>query len=383
MSPYLYLLTLLSVYFSIARVNAKACPPWVTPYLTNVMARHPEFPGIQLALSSQRCGYDCKTSVNSNLSHFADEPPYLEDTPWRIASITKTFTASATLRLVEQNKLNLHAPVVNFLPAWAVNYLEQEQGVSNASQITSWMLLHHISGLGDHATDPRWLQEVTANPEYRWTQQTILAWAAANVTGVGYPGERYYYSDTGFTYLGLVVENLTDLGLAEAVRTLLRLDTLDMPSTYWEILEPTPKNVLARAGQYLDGADATHADASFDLYGAGGLVSNSGDLNNFTRALHTGRVLNNASLQLMFTTEKTGYSGCGIFNDTFAGQQAWGHRGFWASWTYYVPALDLYISGTDGVGADQLDMNALVESVIHHGCRPVKIEDAAGIAGVV
>ncbi|KAJ4509127.1 hypothetical protein HRR83_007192 [Exophiala dermatitidis] len=97
-----------------------------------------------------------------------------------------------------------------------------------------------------------------ANPEYRWTQQTVLAWAAANVTGVGFPGERNHYSDTGNTYLGLVIENVTELNLAEAGRTLLRLDTLDMPSTYWEILEPTPtqkqnEKVLERAGQYLQG----------------------------------------------------------------------------------------------------------------------------------
>ncbi|EHY58440.1 uncharacterized protein HMPREF1120_06450 [Exophiala dermatitidis NIH/UT8656] len=127
--------------------------------------------------------------------------------------------------------------------------------------------------------------------------------------------------------------------------------------------------------------DATHADASFDLYGAGGLVSNSGDLNYFTRALHTGRVLSNAFLQLMLTTEKTGYSGCGIFNDTFAGQQAWGHRGFRAAWAYYLPTLDLYISGTNGVGGDGLDLNPLVQSVIDHGCLRLNIGDATDMAG--
>ncbi|KAL2441500.1 hypothetical protein ABEF95_015183 [Exophiala dermatitidis] len=152
-----------------------------------------------------------------------------------------------------------------------------------------------------------------------------------------------------------------------------------MPSMYWEILEN--QNVLERADQYLQGQDATHADASFDLYGAGGLVSNSGDLNQFTRALHTDRVLSNASLQLMVTTENTGYSGCGVYNDTFAGHQACGHRGFWAAWSCYVPALDLYISGTNGVGGDGLDLNPLVQSVIDHGCAPLETEDAAVMAG--
>jgi D-alanyl-D-alanine carboxypeptidase len=139
------------------------------------------------------------------------------------------------------------------------------------------MLLHHTSGLDDYTGTP-FLQAVLADPSYRWTQQTILEFAATHGKPVGAPGDSFHCSSTGYTYLGLVIENVTGVDLAESIRRLDRLDDLNMPSTYWEILEPTPDDILPLTGQYYDTIDMTKLDASYDLYGGGGLDSNSRDL---------------------------------------------------------------------------------------------------------
>lgn len=339
--------------------------------LETTLANHTTWPGIQLTLSSPHCGLDCTTSVQSKSSNFADEPALVDDRPWRLASITKTFTAVAILKLAERGQLNLHAPAVQYLPGWAIDLLQQSQGVVNAAQITTWHLLHHTSGLGDFATDQRWMQEVMNKPQHMWTQRSVIEWSTFNSTPVGAPGEVFHYTDTGYTLLGLILENITRTDLAPAVRDLTRLDELDMPSTWWELLESHPKGSLPRAGQYYDDIDVTHFNPSFDLYGAGGLVGNSRDLNHFGRALYEGRLLDEATTQLLYILEPSGTYGSGIVNYSFGGQQSWGHTGFWHTWLYWVPSLDLVISGASNQAAgDQFNADELVRQVIDHGCVP-------------
>ncbi|KAK5944740.1 hypothetical protein PMZ80_001940 [Knufia obscura] len=339
--------------------------------LEETLDNNPAWPGIQLTLSSPHCGLDCTTSVQSKAGRFADEPALFEDTPWRLASITKTFTAVAILKLVERGQLDLYAPAVQYLPSWAIDLLEQSQGVFNAGQITIWQLLHHTSGLGDFATDLRWMQEVFNEPQHHWTQRSVMKWSTVNSKPVGAPGEVFHYTDTGYTLLGLILEKVTGTGLAAAVRDLAGLDELDMPYTWWEILEPEPKGSTQRAGQYQDTIDVTHFHASFDLYGAGGLVGNSKDLNHWGRALYEGRLLDEATMQLLYDLESSGTYGCGVVKYTYAGQDAWGHTGHWGSWLYWVPSLDLVITGTTNQAAGgHFDADKVVRSIIDHGCTP-------------
>ncbi|KAK5096442.1 hypothetical protein LTS08_007698 [Lithohypha guttulata] len=360
--------------FLIHGSSSQTCPQWVESMLEAALANSTTWPGIQLTLSSPYCGLDCTTSVQSKADRFADEPALLDDTPWRIASITKTFTAVAILKLVERGQLDLYAPAVQYLPDWAVELLEQSQGVINASQITTWQLLHHTSGLGDFASDPRWMQEVLNSPQHVWTQRSLFEWSTANSTSVGYPGEVFHYSDTGYTLLGLILEVVTKTDLAAAVRRLTGLDDLGMLSTWWELLEPQPKDSSQRAGQYYNTIDVTHYNPTFDLYAAGGLVSDSKDLNRFGRALFEGRLLDEKVMQLMYSLEPSRFYGCGIANYSFAGQQAWGHTGFWHSCLFWVPSLDLAISGTGNQAAgNPFDIDKLVQNVIDHGCNPMEV----------
>jgi len=362
----------LAISFFIYGTGSQACPQWVTSMLEVTLANHTTWPGIQLTLSSPHCGLNCTTSVQSKASDFAGEPALFDDTPWRLASITKTFTAVAILKLAERAQLDLYAPAVQYLPGWAVDLLQQSQGAINAEQITTWHLLHHTSGLGDFATDPRWMQELLSMPQHMWTQRSVIEWSTVNSTPVGSPGEVFHYSDTGYTLLGLILENVTRTDLAAAVRDLAGLDELNMLSTWWELLEPQPEGPLQRAGQYHDTIDVTRFNPSFDLYGAGGLVSNSKDLNNFGRALYEGRVLDETTTQLMYVLEPSGNYGCGVIEYSLGGQQAWGHTGFWHTWLYWVPSLDLVISGASNQAVgDLLDVDKLVRNVIDHGCTPV------------
>ncbi|KAK5053125.1 hypothetical protein LTR84_002099 [Exophiala bonariae] len=409
-----YIRIILAVSSLIYGINAQGCPEWITSMLEVTLANYTTWPGIQLTVASPQCGIGCTTSVQTKIkasgspdspavienptwpgmqmtlsspdwnydldctaseksivTDFAGEPALLNNTPWRLASITKTFTAVAILKLAERAQIDLDAPAVRYLPGWAIDLVQQSQGAVNASQITTSHLLHHTSGLGDFATDQRWLEEVLTNPHHLWTQRSVIEWSTFNSSPVGSPGQLFHYTDTGYTLLGLIVENITRTDLAPAIRELTSLDKLDMPSTWWELLEPEPEGSLKRAGQYHGDIDITHFNPSFDLYGAGGLVSNSKDLNNFGRALYEGRILNKTTTELLYVLEPSGVYGNGVVKYDFGGQQGWGHTGYWHTWLYWVPSLDLVITGASNQAVgDQFDADKLVRDIIGHGCAP-------------
>lgn len=368
----IHLRIVLTISFFIYGLNSQACPQAVAHLLETTLTNYTTWPGIQLTLTSRQCGLDCTISVQSNAPEFADEPALLDDTPYRLASITKIYTAVAILKLVERGQVDVHAPAIKYLPSWAIEMVQQSQGAEDAGKITTWHLLHHTSGLGDFATDPNWMEAIFNDPQHMWTPQSVIEWSTVYSAPVGYPGELFHYTDTGYTLLGLILENVTRTDLAAAVRDLTSFDKLDMPSTWWELLEPEPQGSMQRAGQYYKTIDTSHFNPSFDLYGAGGLVSNSKDMNRFGRALYEGRLLDETTTRLLYDLESSGQYGSGIINYSFAGQQAWGHTGFWHTWLYWVPSLDLVITGASNQAASDLfDAEVLVQTLMDNGCVPV------------
>lgn len=259
-------------------------------------------------------------------------PPLSPDAPFRTASVTKPFTAAAVLRLVETGRLGLDDAVAPLLP----------QGVVDAGT-TVRQLLQHTSGLGDYGTDPRWLARV-ALTDRAWTPEQLLA---ATPGAQGPPG-TFRYSDTGYVLLALVLERVTGLPLPAAYRSLLPFDAL--PATWLEGREPPPPGAGPPAHVYAGPLDLTARDPSYDTAGGGGLVSTSGDLDAFARALFTGRVLRRpGTLDELERTVPDGAGdayGLGMGQRRIAGQDVWLHTGFLGGFLAWVPALDLSLAGS-------------------------------------
>ena len=267
---------------------------------------------------------------------------------YRIASITKTFTAAAVLRLAERGKLSLAAPVARYLPAVYRRALRGDG--YDPSRITVRMLLQHTSGLFDHSTADLYEQKLFSDPGHRWTRLEQVRLAMSSGDPVASPGRRYSYSDTGYVLLGQIIESVDGRRQAAAYRHLLRFRRLGLRATYFETLEPTPRVPGRQAHQYFGDLDTTAVlDASHDLYGGGGLVSTAADLNRFIRALFEGRVVSRRSLAVMTTPSRQSgedYYGMGIRRISTAAGTCFGHGGFWGSLTFFCPRRDLAISVT-------------------------------------
>src|SRR5438445_8444189 len=106
----------------------------------------------------------------------------------------------------------------------------------------------------------------------------------------GQPGEVYHYSDTGYILLGEIVERVSGLSLAQALRSLLRYQRLGLRHTWLETLEPTPPGTADRAHQFMGEVDTYGFDPSLDLWGGGGLAATAGEMARFTRGLFVGGV---------------------------------------------------------------------------------------------
>lgn len=306
--------------------------------LTATVAEQPWLPGVMAAVDCPSCGLHW--SGAAGVSNVQTGRPLTPDFGFRIASLTKTFTAAAIYRLVEQGALGLREPLDALLAEPDLELL-QSRGY-RTDRITVAHLLSHTSGLPDYADTPEYLAEVLADPTRRWTRREQVEFAVNRFPPAGKLGKVYAYSDTGYVLLGEILERRSGLALADAYRHVLGFDRLGLSSTWLESLEPVPPGAGPRTSQYFGDFDILTADPSFDLYGGGGLVSTVADLNRFIAALFAGKVVHRASLASMLKTTVDPYAGRGLFR--FGATGCWGHGGFWGVVMLHCPTEGVSMS---------------------------------------
>jgi D-alanyl-D-alanine carboxypeptidase len=286
------------------------------------------------------------------------------DEGFRLASITKTYVAATALRLYEDGRLDLQAPIDRYLPADWMELLAKDGYQPHV--ITVRQLLSHTSGMADAAQAPQFIAMLKAHPQTHWTREGDLHDLVEWTDPVGKPGEKYSYSDTGYVLLGAIIERITGQALPQAVRSLLQLDALHVPGTYWERYEAPVGG--ARAHQRFEGIDTHDWDPSMDLYGGGGLVAPPVDVAVFFDALLTGRVFRKpATLALMQSADGLPADSpyrLGVFAYDLDGTAAVGHSGFWGTLVAREPRSGRTISGAVTDRNDYPKLKALVTDYV-------------------
>jgi D-alanyl-D-alanine carboxypeptidase len=335
--------------------------------LDRTAASDPTIPGVLLGISAPALGVEWRGAARGA---GAGAAPLSPDQPFRIASITKVYTAAAIFRLAEDGHLGIFDSIASHVGRETLAALRS--GGYDPEAITIQQLLAHTSGLYDYAMDADYGAAVTANPQHRWTRSEQIAFAMSHGKPLGAPGERYGYSDTGYVILGEIIERASGEPLAGALRRLLDFRGLGLRSTYFESLEPAPRGALTRARQSLGTTDVTGFDASFDLYGGGGLVSTTADLDRFFRALLQGRLFRHReTLASALMTIKLRHDPARRLDSNllttvpFGRRTCWGHGGFWGSAAIYCPDIDVAVSLSinQATPADPEALHALVLAV--------------------
>jgi len=346
--------------------TAASSDVYVPPLARRIAAdlrRHPEIPGEAVAMESARV----QAAGAAGYADRATKEPLTVDTPFRIASVTKTFVAATVLKLTEQGRVDLDAPIDRYLSPATIALLGGDGYDTGA--ITVRHLLGHTAGLFDYAGSVAYDDRTTADPGHVWTPQEQLRFAVDHGDPLADPGREFHYSDTGYVLVGEILERVTGTDLPTAVRTTLDFAGLGLDHTWWEGLEAAPAGLPPLAHQYYGREfDGANLDPSYDLFGGGGLVSTVGDVTTFFRALFDGRVLQPAGLRAMTTVSTAGRSDAaalGLFRHRIAGTECWGHPGYWGTVAYACPDLDLaFAITTNQADESAVDTTPLERAVV-------------------
>ena len=212
-------------------------------------------------------------------------------TNYRLASVSKQFTAAAILLLAEDGKLSLDDPLRKWLPS-----LPPATGA-----ITLHHLLSHTSGLVDYE------EVMDADQDWQLHDADVLKLMEGVDRLYFAPGSDYRYSNTGYCLLALVAEKASGLSFAEFLKTRI-FDPLGMDNTRAFVDGRSAVPNRAYGYSEVDGRwQRTVQSNTSATLGDGGIYSSIDDLAKWDAALYDERLLKAASLQLAFSpATKTG-----------------------------------------------------------------------------
>lgn len=253
----------------------------VDAYLQPLL-RTNNFSGVILVAAGDRIVLH-KAYGQASIEH---QVPNRPETRFQIASVSKPFTAAAILRLAEQGRLDLRAPLNAVLP-----------GYPNGERLTIHHLLTHTSGIPNINDLPDY-EEFQRRPH---SPAELVAHFRDRPLEFQ-PGSRYAYSNSNYNLLALIVETASgsDFGsfLARAVFEPLGLRETGHHGSAAQII-PNIATGYAPAG-VTELERATYVDWSVKT-GNGSLYSTAADLHRFIRDVHGGRLLSPASRSAAFT----------------------------------------------------------------------------------
>lgn len=149
-------------------------------------------------------------------SSFTRTEPMNLETTFQLASITKTFTAAAVLILQHREKLDIDDPVIQHIPEFPYPH------------ITIRQMLNHTSGLQNYM----WLVERQWRRQQLPNNEDILQLFINHPRGLNFtPGNRFEYSNTGYVFLGLLIERLSGQSYRDFIHENI-FDPLEMYRSY-------------------------------------------------------------------------------------------------------------------------------------------------------
>jgi D-alanyl-D-alanine carboxypeptidase len=283
--------------------------------------------------------------------------PVRPSDPFRVASITKSFTAAVIWRLAEEGKIGIDDLISKYIEPSLVSRIHVLNDVSYGQRITIRQLLCHCSGIYDYAVNAAWERFVFTHPEKHWEPKELIEVAISNGKPYFAPGQGHHYSDTGYLLLGLIIEKVTGKALASAYRDYIYVP-LGLKDTYLEGREPAIGS--PRSHNYVGFLDDFYFDPTSDAYASGGQVSTTADLALFITRVLQGRFFKDpktlaATLDVAEVPElppdpvkkaRKPRVRFMFYSEERGGVEFIGHAGVWGAAMFYQPQRELIITGT-------------------------------------
>jgi D-alanyl-D-alanine carboxypeptidase len=299
-------------------------------------------------------------------------------------SVGKTYFGAVALQLVAEGRLELDRRVADYLGdrAWY-------DRVPNAREVTVRQIMSHTSGIVRYEFNPRFLEDLTADPMRTFTPEQRLEYLFDTEPPFA-PGEGWEYSDTNFILVAMLIEQVTGNEAYDEIRQRVLVPGgfhNTVPSDRPEV--PGLVQGYAGQGNPFGGFDAMVQDGRLAInpqfeWGGGGFASTAQDLARWTWAIQEGRVFNPSLLAdyRQGTPAPLGPDasyGLGVIMMELPAGTAWGHSGFMPGYrteAYYFPdgrfalALQVNTSAQGAFPPSPLRMLADLAATVREGLPP-------------
>ena len=331
-------------------------------------------PGISLAIRSPEGG-EFLAAGDASL----EQPrPLGPEDRFRIASVTKAFTAAVVMQQIEEGRLSLDDTVQRWVPGL----------LAEGDSITVRNLLGHTSGLPEYTKDEKFIEAFTSGEDL--SPREIVSFVSSEPLAFE-PGTRYEYSDTDNIVLGLIIEAASGRSYEQELHSRI-LEPLGLQATSLphspEMPEPHAQGYQydTEAGGAGKPENVTTALDPSAAWASGALISTPGDVSRFFGALLGRELVGEDQLEQMQETmagegSPSGpgikHAGLGIFSYKLPCGKVWGHTGQFPGYQAFGAATP------DGRGALAIKVNATDiseqanEAVVHAqelaACRALEI----------
>jgi D-alanyl-D-alanine carboxypeptidase len=343
-------------------------------------------PGVSAAIATRR---GIVWSGCAGLADMAAGRPITPAHLFGVGSITKVFVAVVVLQLAQEGRLSLTDRPADHLDAAVLRGIANASGES-ASQATVAQLLSHTGGVPSWEDDPAWIRRGRGHdldPGHIWGRLEALDYIRGH-PAIGAPGAGFSYSNSGYTLLGLLIEQVTQNTAAQEIRQRI-LAPLKLDDTYLEGFEigrpertPRRYHYATQAFREAAGVAAGFAEVRPGLidvspsnlsveWTAGGIISSPRELATFAIALRDGLLLNPSSLAVLRDWKPArphADMGHGLFRFKGRTGETLGHNGSTLGFTgslWWAEAGDIAVAALANVGA------------MHAGATPPTAYDVA------
>lgn len=243
--------------------------------------------------------------------------PATDSTIYPIASVSKFVTAVATMKLVEQGKLQLHDKVIDFFEGFP----EQEF----MDEITVEHLLRHQSGLPDHED---WMDSIYMNEKRIYTLPEFFKFLDQPL--FFRPGTYFSYSNSGYALLSVILETVEQKSYHDLIRANLGepfgLASLGAWPVNW-----SDKNATMGYERVGSEVDTSFHMMTGGMKGDGGLSASVTDLLRLMAGINDGSILSDSTLDRMLSPsqfeELSVDYGLGVRSGKMGNQRVFGHSG--------------------------------------------------------
>ena len=247
------------------------------------------------------------TFGNARLS---PDSPITATTPFYLASVSKQFTSTAVMLLVERGALSVDDPISDFFP----------EAPEDWKAITIHHLLTHTSGLETY------YRSELDKKRAPITNQRVVSWALSNVRLAAEPGERFSYSNTGYVLLAEIIARISGVSVEQFM--------------FSEIFQPANMNNTIAVAQFDDFPKDRAIgyrggkldDRDILTIGDGGIFSTASDLLKWSAEIDNNLLVTKDTFQTVMKSHVTVQSqrydyGYGWYIEKYHGTPVFSHSG--------------------------------------------------------